>query len=144
LCVLKSRRLQPKRGPWVRRHSDFFGLIDARLYMPKIWFSKEYEGRWFKCMVSDDIAFQTKNEIDIDLLISAVNSGKFKGKWVASDSAFGHDQKFIDRIPKGLNYFVEVHSDDKFLYKCEILNAMMLWGQAENQGKSKCILHPSE
>jgi hypothetical protein len=57
--------------------SEGFGLVDARLYMSKIWFSKEYEDRWFKCRVPDDIVFQTKNEIAIDLLTSAVNSGKF-------------------------------------------------------------------
>ncbi|MDR0571425.1 MAG: IS701 family transposase [Rickettsiales bacterium] len=91
-----------------------YGLIDGRLYLPKKWFTDEYAERREKSAVPERLVFKTKNEIAIDLLVAAQESGIFKGKYVGVDGAFGHDRNFLDSIPKGLYYVADVHSKDTF------------------------------
>jgi SRSO17 transposase len=105
-----------------------YGLIDRRLYMPEKWMSDEYAEMRKKCEVPEDIKFQTKNQIAIELLTSAYNSGIFKAKWVGADSAFGHDTKFLDAIPKELFYVANVHADDMFYVKMPKIQSPKWYG----------------
>ncbi|MDR1049986.1 MAG: transposase, partial [Deltaproteobacteria bacterium] len=57
--------------------------------------------------------FQTKNEIAIEMLESALANG-VQASWVGADGAFGHDTKFLDSTPDNLRYFACVHSTDTF------------------------------
>ncbi|MDR1111186.1 MAG: transposase [Deltaproteobacteria bacterium] len=56
------------------RHQGF-GLIGYRLYMPAIWFSDEYEGRWDKSDVPDDNGFKTRNGQTVEMIRSLVEKG---------------------------------------------------------------------
>ncbi len=39
-----------------------YGLVGNRLFMPKKWFSEEYESLRKKCCVPDDVIFKTKRK----------------------------------------------------------------------------------
>jgi SRSO17 transposase len=105
-----------------------YGLICHALYMPQKWFNDEYAGRRKICGVPEDAVFRTKNEIAVDLMESCIGDGLFNAKWVGADSAFGHDRKFIDSIPQGLNYFIEVHSSDKFFERMPAVTSPRWFG----------------
>jgi SRSO17 transposase len=87
-----------------------YGLVDCRLYMPEKWFSNEgdYPERRAKCRVPEDLEFKTKNRILLEMIIDMVRSGRFKGRYVGVDSAYGRDHAFLDSIPSHLVYFADV------------------------------------
>jgi SRSO17 transposase len=93
--------------------SQGYGLIDRRLYLPEKWMSVEYEAKRKKCGIPDEAKFTTKTQIAIDMINSLVCTGLFEARWIGADSSFGHD-KFIDDIPAGMYYFIEVHGSDSF------------------------------
>lgn len=89
--------------------SKGYGLIDARLYLPEVWFSDEYKERWERCRIPPDIKFKTKIEIALEEIQGVNKSGLFAGKWVGGDATFGSDVKFRDEIAKmGKYYFVGI------------------------------------
>jgi len=47
---------------------DGYGLLNCRLYMPESWFAPEQEARREANMVPEDLVFQTKQEIALDLI----------------------------------------------------------------------------
>lgn len=88
-----------------------YGLLDYTLYMPKKWFSDEYAELRLKCQVPKDLEFKTKNQLLLDLITKAFNSGKLEAKYVGVDSSFGKDHTFLDSLPKGLIYFADIPSN---------------------------------
>jgi len=90
-----------------------YGLLNARLFMPEKWFSDEYAERRKKCMVPEDITFQTKPEIALDLLGDIEKSGLFQAKWVGVDSLYGNSKPFLDAIPDRYWYFADIHNDTR-------------------------------
>jgi SRSO17 transposase len=90
------------------------GFIDRRIFVPEEWFDDDHKEKRESCEFPKGLKFKTKNEIAIKLLQSALNKRIFPAKWVGVDSAFGHDHKFLDAIPKSLYYFTDIHADDEF------------------------------
>ena len=88
--------------------SKGYGLIDRRLYLPKVWFSEDYKERWQKCKIPDKTEFKTKNEIALELISENQKGGLFPARWITCDSFFGRDAKFLDQLPEELYYFAEV------------------------------------
>ena len=66
-----------------------YGLLSCRLYMPELWFTKEYQERRKATLVPEDCAFQKKPDIARDLLYKVVQSKRFPAKWVGCDVIFG-------------------------------------------------------
>jgi SRSO17 transposase len=91
-----------------------YALLGRALYVPLKWFDDDHKAKRKKCGIPPALKFKTKNQIAIELLQSLKKNGVYPGKWVGADSAFGHDTKFLDAIPRGLYYFVDIHKDDKF------------------------------
>jgi SRSO17 transposase len=89
---------------------DGYGLLDARLYMPEKWLGADFADKRRKCGVPEDLEFKTKNRILSEMIAEAVGSGRFKGRYVGVDSAFGRDGAFLDSLPAGLVYFADVPS----------------------------------
>ena len=84
-------------------------LLDSRLYLPKCWFSQEYqERREKKCRVPKEITFQTKPEIALDLLAQVSETKLFPGQWVTCDASFGNNEAFLAQLPKELFYLAEI------------------------------------
>ncbi|MDR1766376.1 MAG: transposase [Lachnospiraceae bacterium] len=83
------------------------GLIDAELFLPKKWFSDEYEPFREKCGIPPLVS-KSKAEIANCLLNRMYEQGKFKGRWVGVGQEFSSDTRFLDSIPYGLSYFADV------------------------------------
>jgi SRSO17 transposase len=90
-----------------------YGLADCSLYIPDKWFTDDFAERRAKCRIPEDLEFKTKNQMLSELINKRYLSGDFKGKYVGVDAGFGHDQAFLDSLPKGLVYFADVHSTCK-------------------------------
>jgi SRSO17 transposase len=89
-----------------------YTLLDARLYMPEVWFSKEFEARRRKCRVPDAIHFQTKNELTWEMIEAIEREGTLRFRWITCDEAFGCDTWLLDRIASLQRwYFAEVPRD---------------------------------
>jgi SRSO17 transposase len=75
-----------------------YGLLEGQLYLPKLWFSPEYEQRREACHVPAGVEFATKNQIALELLRRQMERGIFHGQWVGCDSFFGVDSCFRDEL----------------------------------------------
>jgi hypothetical protein len=60
--------------------SKGYGLLNGRLYMPESWFDDENEDRPKENWVPEELNFQTKLEITLDLINQAKNSGFYQAK----------------------------------------------------------------
>ena len=88
-----------------------YALIDYELYMPEGWFDEGHAYLRKKCRTPSTLKFRTKNAIASELISKASSSGLFPAKYVGADSAFGSDRAFLDSLPNGITYFVDVKSD---------------------------------
>lgn len=94
-----------------------YGLLSARLYMPEIWFTNEYEQRRKDTLVPEDLTFKTKPQIARDLIDKAVQSKRFPSKWIGCDAVFGSDWEFLESLPEGLFYFAAIRSNTQVFLK---------------------------
>ncbi len=85
-----------------------YGLLDRRLYLPEIWFTKEYEERWKKCKIPEDVIFKTKPQLAAEMIKDIQESVLFPAKWITCDCAYGNSHEFLDNLPEGLNYLADV------------------------------------
>jgi SRSO17 transposase len=98
-----------------------YGLLGCRLYMHRSWFSDEQKKRRVANMVPEDLVFQTKQEIAIDLINEILETGLYPSKWIGADSAFGSDIEFLNALPKDRYYFAAVKSNEQvFLQKPQL------------------------
>ena len=94
-----------------------YGLLSCRLYMPEVWFTKEYQERRTATLVPEDCAFQKKPDIARALLHEVIQSKRFPAKWVGCDASFGSDWTFLESLPEGLSYFAGIHSHARVFLK---------------------------
>jgi len=86
-----------------------YSLIEGQLFMPDEWFEEEHAERGVVCGVPEDLVYQTKPEIGLDLLKKAVKRGNFPFQWVAADALYGDSPAFRDGIDAlGKWYFTEI------------------------------------
>ena len=98
-----------------------YGLLTCQLYMPEIWFSKEYEQRRKDNLVPENNTFQTKPQIALDLINKVEKTNLFPAKWIGCDATFGSDLTFLKSLPEHLYYFAGIRSDTKvFLEKPKV------------------------
>jgi len=88
-----------------------YGLLTCRLYMPGIWFTDEYAKRREDNWVPEDLVFQTKLQIALDLINKTVESNLFPAKWLGCDATFGSDLSFLQSLPQSLYYFASIRPD---------------------------------
>ena len=98
-----------------------YGLLTGRLYMPEIWFSPEYAQRRKDNLVPEDLAFQTKIQIALELIHQVVQTQLFPAQWIGCDATFGSDAHFLKSLPEGSYYFADVRSNAQvFLEKPKV------------------------
>lgn len=86
-----------------------YSILDGRLFMPEKWFGEEYADNRQACGVPEDLNFQTKPEIALQVLGNALKRSELPFKWVAADELYGDSAAFRDGIAEmGKSYFVEV------------------------------------
>ena len=96
-------------------------LIDGELFLNEAWCSDDFKDKRVKCRIPKEVEHRTKNQILSEMINKAWSSGRFKGRYVGVDGAFGHDHAFLDSLPRELVYFADIHSDDKvFLGRPEL------------------------
>lgn len=117
-----------------------YGLVNCRLYMPECWFTPEYADRRQKCGVPEDLAFQNKAEIALELLGEIRSSGRFPARWVACDAAFGRDTAFRDALAaQGYWYLARVPSDTLVFTELPQVQVPPYRGR----GRPPCKMRPS-
>ncbi len=86
-----------------------YTLLDRRLFLPERWFTAEYQARREKCGVPEDLAFEAKPALALDMLRTLAADGHLRFRWVTADEWFGRDPDFLDGIA-ALDrwYFAEV------------------------------------
>ena len=94
-----------------------YGLLTCRLYMPQSWFTQEQEQRRKANLVPEDLVFETKQQIALQLIDKVISSGLFPAKWIGADAAFGSDIDFLNALPDHLRYFASVRSDARVFTK---------------------------
>ena len=94
-----------------------YGLLASRLYMPKIWFSPEYEKRRNDNLVPEQLCFETKVQIALDLIKNMTDSKRFEAKWIGCDATFGSDIHFLESVPKNLFYFADIRANTQVFLK---------------------------
>jgi SRSO17 transposase len=111
-CGAMGKTENCQSGVFIGYTSDVgYGLIDSKLYMPEKWFDDEYEERRLDCAVPDDLVFQTKIEIAIELIQNTKNKGYFPAKWLGVDSFFGRNAGFLDTVADDFYYFADLLSN---------------------------------
>lgn len=90
-----------------------YGLIDKRLYIPQNWFDDECEERRKKCKLPDNVVFQTKPQLAVDMLKHVYDEKIVPFRYVLGDSVYGTNPEFIDAIESmaGITYLVQVPED---------------------------------
>lgn len=104
-------------------------LLDCQLYMPKHWFDADHDDLRRQNLVPEDLGFQTKQEIALQLINNVTKH--FSARWIGLDAAFGADMEFLQALPSNMYYFADIRADEKvFLEKPEV-------GVPEYQGKGR-------
>ncbi len=80
-----------------------YTLLDSQLFMPADWFDEAHTDRRIACGVPDDLTYQTKPEIGLDLLRAAIKRNEQLAapllfQWVAADELYGDAPAFRDGI----------------------------------------------
>jgi SRSO17 transposase len=94
--------------------SKGYTLLDARLYLPEVWFGAEADDRCEKCGVPEDITFHTKPELALDMLKTVIKDGSLRFRWITCDETYGRDTTFLDGVAAldgDYWYFAEVPHD---------------------------------
>lgn len=94
-----------------------YGLLNCRLYMPKSWFSEDQAQRRKANLVPEELAFQTKQEIALDLIHEIDETGLFPSQWIGADAAFGADIEFLNALPKDRYYFAAIKANTQVFTK---------------------------
>jgi SRSO17 transposase len=82
-------------------------LLEQQLYLPETWASDA--DRRQETSVPEDIAFQTKPQIGIELLRRTRRHGLVKFDWIIADELYGHNGDFLDALEAmQQRYVVEV------------------------------------
>ncbi len=96
---------------WVTRQPEFRTILDSRLYLPKDWADDAERRR--QNYIPDDIEFQTKPQIALDLIDRALSNGIQVAAWTF-DELYGRDSKFLDALDERKQAFVaEIPSDTR-------------------------------
>ena len=90
-----------------------YGLLNGQLYMPEKWFDEANKKRCQQNWVPEDLCFQTKLEIALDLIDQVKKSGLYQAKWIGCDATFGSDSSFLDKLPEDIYYFAHIRSASK-------------------------------
>lgn len=87
-----------------------YALIDKRLYVPKEWFSPEYEQRRVKCKLPESVEFKTKPQLAVEMLQDVAEQGTLPFRYILADSVYGNNPEFIEAADSliDVTYMVQV------------------------------------
>jgi SRSO17 transposase len=86
-----------------------YSLIEGQLFLPEAWFDDEHAVKRSACGVPEELEFQTKPEIGLELLRRAIQRGDLPFEWVAADELYGDSPSFRDGVAElNKRYFTEI------------------------------------
>jgi hypothetical protein len=89
-----------------------YGLADSQLYVPQEWFTDAYAERRKKCGIPQELEFQSKIQIALQLLEKQIRQGLMPSRWIGCDSFFGSDSAFRQTVDRwGKWYLAEIRSN---------------------------------
>jgi SRSO17 transposase len=89
-------------------------LLDHRLYLPREWVEDQaYAERRQKCGVPDNIRFQTKPALLLEMVKAVHTAGTLPFRWFTCDEAYGRDTAFLDQVGNYVWYLAEVDQDTR-------------------------------
>ena len=89
-------------------------LVDRRLYLPKLWFTAEYQARWERCGIPTDIVFHTRPELAAEMVRSLCQRHVLPFRWVTCDEGYGTNPAFLNALSElNLLYLAEVPHDTR-------------------------------
>jgi len=89
-------------------------LLDHRLYLPREWVEdKVYTERRHKCGIPDNITFQTKPALLLEMIKAVHLAGTLPFRWFTCDEAYGRDTAFLDQVGDYVWYLAEVDPDTR-------------------------------
>jgi len=84
-------------------------FLDVRLFLPEQWFAETHQEKRQASGVPEELSYQTKPEIALELLQTALERGELPCQWVAADELYGDAPAFRDGVADLEKwYFVEV------------------------------------
>jgi SRSO17 transposase len=89
-------------------------LLDRRLYLPREWVEEQaYAERRKKCGVPEEIRFQTKPALLLEMVKAVHAAGTLPFRWFTCDEAYGRDPAFLDQVGDYVWYLAEVDHDTR-------------------------------
>ena len=94
-----------------------YTLLDRRLYLTEEWVQdKSYQKRLKQCGVPEDITFQTKQTLALEMIKTVQQEGCLCFNWVMCDASFGRDTAFLDAVASlSVWYYAQVPHDTQTL-----------------------------
>jgi SRSO17 transposase len=119
-----------------------YGIIDYGLYMPEKWFDDDHADQRKECKVPKSLKFRTKNDMLLEMINNAHQSGKYPAKYVSVDSSFGNDNHFLDSLPADIIYFADVRSSCQVFVKRPDCSVPAYSGTGRKPAKEKPAFRP--
>jgi len=91
-----------------------YTFVDARLYLPEVWFGDDYHERWQRCGIPAATQSQTEPALALAMVTELAQRGRLPFQWVAADEQFGGNPAFLDGIAAlGKWYLAAVPADTR-------------------------------
>ena len=78
--------------------SHGYTFLDARLYLPEVWFGDDFQERRQRCGIPSATQFQTEPALALAMVTELTQRGVVPFEWVAADEHFGGNPAFLDGI----------------------------------------------
>ena len=85
-------------------------MIDKRLYLPKIWTEDKKKRR--KAGIPDDVVFQTKSELAIEMLLQA-KQRQIPFRFVSFDCYYGLQAPLLTKLDGSFEYYADIPCDTR-------------------------------
>lgn len=126
---------------YASRHG--YALVDKRLFMPEAWLSQDYANRRVKCNVPDEVTFQTKPQLAVEMLRALRREGRLPFKYIVADCLYGTSPDFLEALDAcvGVTALVAIAADSRcWLQRPATLDKTYKY---KGEVRSKRVLAPS-
>lgn len=143
-CGRLGKRENCQSGVFVGYSSEKgYGLVDSRLYLPKLWFEESYAERRKNCGIPEELSFASKPRIGLELLNEVLAEGHFKARWLACDEGFGASQAFRQEVGElGLYYFAAVRATTQLFPEWPEIGLPNYQGRGPRPSKVRPLTQP--
>lgn len=122
-----------------------YALVDKRLFMPEAWLSQDYANSRVKCNVPDEVTFQTKPQLAVEMLRALRRAGRLPCKYIVADCLSGTSPACLEALDAcvGVTALVAIAADSRcwrqrpatldktYKYKGEVRSKRVLTPSAE-------------